>query len=401
MSAMSVKAQSVSYAKSLIDQERYLEAAKQLRPLADGGNAEAQYLAAWLFFKGKGVSKSETQGIKYATMATNQGNKDAMMLIMEHFYRTNNHTKIYETCKKYISKHPYLMTSEIGHVLGMCYMEGWGVAKDEERGWEIITKLDDNEFIRKTQKEYSKQWKAYLDCHPELYIEYAKKAANQELAGGISIMIEYYLKTNNHIKPYEIKIYEICKESISKYPHLINSEVGYGLGVCYIEGWGVAKDEEHGWEIITKLDGYESYEFIRKAQEHYANQWEAYLERHPELYMEKVEIIPSFPGETSKLTKMPSFPGGLSKLFDYISHVIYPIPSADEEDEIITGPKRVLVAFVIERDGSVSDAKVVKSVHPILDKAALDAINDMPKWSPGMSNGKAVRVRYTAPIPFK
>ena len=109
MSAMSVKAQSVSYAKSLIDQERYLEAAKQLRPLADGGNAEAQYLAAWLFFKGKGVSKSETQGIKYATMATNQGNKDAMMLIMEHFYRTNNHTKIYETCKKYISKHPYLI----------------------------------------------------------------------------------------------------------------------------------------------------------------------------------------------------------------------------------------------------------------------------------------------------
>ena len=52
-------AQSLSYAKSLIEQGKYLEAAKQLRPLADGGNAEAQYLAATLFFDGKGVSRSE------------------------------------------------------------------------------------------------------------------------------------------------------------------------------------------------------------------------------------------------------------------------------------------------------------------------------------------------------
>ena len=57
-------AQSVNYAKSLIKEGKYLEAAKQLRPLADGGNAEAQYMAAKLFFEGKGVTKNVNQGIK-------------------------------------------------------------------------------------------------------------------------------------------------------------------------------------------------------------------------------------------------------------------------------------------------------------------------------------------------
>ena len=74
-------AQSVSYAKSLINQGKYLEAAKQLRPLADGGNAEAQYLAAKLFFEGRGVNKNVAQGEKYAMLSANQCNVDAIVLL--------------------------------------------------------------------------------------------------------------------------------------------------------------------------------------------------------------------------------------------------------------------------------------------------------------------------------
>ncbi len=80
-------AQSLDYAKQLIDAGRYLEGAKQLRPLADGGNAEAQFLASTLFFEGKGVNKSETQGIKYATMSANQGYEDAIEFLVEYYHR--------------------------------------------------------------------------------------------------------------------------------------------------------------------------------------------------------------------------------------------------------------------------------------------------------------------------
>ena len=97
---LSMHAQSVSYAQSLINQGRYLDAAKQLRPLADGGNAEAQLLAAQLFFEGKGVAKNNAQGVKYASLAADQGNEDAMLLLVGH-YEKSNPSKVYELANKY------------------------------------------------------------------------------------------------------------------------------------------------------------------------------------------------------------------------------------------------------------------------------------------------------------
>ena len=86
MLPITTKAQSMYMAKQYYDQGKYLEAAKQLRPLADGGNAEAQVMAAQLFFEGKGVKKNETQGVKYATLAANQGNEEGIMLMAKHYY---------------------------------------------------------------------------------------------------------------------------------------------------------------------------------------------------------------------------------------------------------------------------------------------------------------------------
>lgn len=71
-------------AKELINQGKYLEGAKLLRPLADGGNAEAQELAAWLFFSGKGVTASNEQGIRYATKAAEQGRIGAASMLIAH-----------------------------------------------------------------------------------------------------------------------------------------------------------------------------------------------------------------------------------------------------------------------------------------------------------------------------
>ena len=94
--------------------------------------------------------------------------------------------------------------------------------------------------------------------------------------------------------------------------------------------------------------------------------------------------------------EMPQFPGGASKLFEFIAqNVKYP---KEAENAGIQG--RVIATFVVEKDGSISEAKVVKSVNPLLDAEALRVINAMPNWTPGKQRGEAVRVKYTVPVSF-
>lgn len=93
----------------------------------------------------------------------------------------------------------------------------------------------------------------------------------------------------------------------------------------------------------------------------------------------------------------PQYPGGIEECFKFVgTNLKYP---ADCQGQGIQG--RVIVQFIIDKDGSVTDAQVVQSVHPQLDKEALRLVNAMPKWLPGMSKGKPIRVRFTMPINFK
>ena len=95
--------------------------------------------------------------------------------------------------------------------------------------------------------------------------------------------------------------------------------------------------------------------------------------------------------------QMPSFPGGDAELMKFLStHIKYPVVA---EENGIQG--RVIATFVVERDGSISDVKVIKSVDPSLDKEAIRVLKSMPKWIPGKQNGSAVRVKYTVPVTFK
>ncbi len=95
--------------------------------------------------------------------------------------------------------------------------------------------------------------------------------------------------------------------------------------------------------------------------------------------------------------EMPSFPGGASGLMAYLSQNIkYPVVA---EENGIQG--RVVLTFIVERDGSITDVKVVKSVDPSLDAEAKRVIRSMPRWKPGKQNGSAVRVKYTTPVTFR
>lgn len=140
MTAVSVKAQSVSYAKSLIEQGQYLEAAKQLRPLADGGNAEAQYLAAKLFFEGRGVTKNNVQGEKYATLSANKGNEDAIGLLASRHFQAGNYQKLFTFISNLISQHPYMEETLPGSILALCYLNGYGTQKNMTKANQLTQK---------------------------------------------------------------------------------------------------------------------------------------------------------------------------------------------------------------------------------------------------------------------
>jgi protein TonB len=95
--------------------------------------------------------------------------------------------------------------------------------------------------------------------------------------------------------------------------------------------------------------------------------------------------------------QMPSFPGGDAELMKFLStHIKYPVVA---EENGIQG--RVIATFVVERDGSITDVKVIKSVDPSLDKEAIRVLKSMPKWIPGKQNGSTVRVKYTVPVTFR
>ncbi len=95
--------------------------------------------------------------------------------------------------------------------------------------------------------------------------------------------------------------------------------------------------------------------------------------------------------------QMPEFPGGQGALLKWISENIK-YPTIAEENGI---QGRVVCTFVVERDGSVTDVQVARSIDPSLDKEAVRVLKKMPRWIPGKQNGSAVRVKYTVPVTFK
>lgn len=92
----------------------------------------------------------------------------------------------------------------------------------------------------------------------------------------------------------------------------------------------------------------------------------------------------------------PQFPGGHVALFEYLSKNIK-FPKSKENEDVKV---RVVTTFTVEKDGSITDAKIVRSQGEAFDNEALRVINGMPKWIPGTQNGKAVSVKYALPITF-
>lgn len=103
------------------------------------------------------------------------------------------------------------------------------------------------------------------------------------------------------------------------------------------------------------------------------------------------------PMSIAMVEQKPEFPGGEAAMYKWLSdNIVYP-SSASEEG--VSG--RVVIEFVVGKDGSISNVRVVRPRHPALDKEALRVVKAMPRWVPGRNNGQPVKVTYTLPVTFK
>lgn len=119
---------------------------------------------------------------------------------------------------------------------------------------------------------------------------------------------------------------------------------------------------------------------------------------------EKPEVVET-PAEKAKtkdevfmvVEQMPEYPGGIQELMSFLSkNIKYPASAMAKN---VQG--RVIVQFVVEKDGTPTEFNVVRSVDPDLDAEALRVLGEMPKWKPGMQKGQVVRVKFTVPVSFK
>ena len=95
--------------------------------------------------------------------------------------------------------------------------------------------------------------------------------------------------------------------------------------------------------------------------------------------------------------QMPQFPGGMKALMEYIStNLRYPEDAKQQKTE-----GRVITRFTVKEDGSIADVNIVRGISPSLDAEAVRVLSGMPRWEPGMQNGKAVATLYTVPVMFK
>lgn len=116
-----------------------------------------------------------------------------------------------------------------------------------------------------------------------------------------------------------------------------------------------------------------------------------------EQVIEQPKVEEEQPMSIAMVEQKPQFPGGEAEMYKWLSaNIVYP-PAAAEEG--VSG--RVVVEFVVGKDGSITNVKVLRQRHPALDKEAVRVVKAMPKWIPGRNNGQPVKVTYTLPVTFK
>ena len=200
-------------------------------------------------------------------------------------------------------------------------------------------------------------------------------------------------KLNTEKKEAKVEKKEVIRQEPEKVVEQVKSSVKFTAPV-------IKKDEEVKEEDEIKLDEVQKSDkavgaftvegndevggAVLKAKEDIA------APEPPKHVVEETKIF-------TVVEQMPMFPGGDPALMRYLSsNIHYPTVAAENG---VQG--RVVVGFVVERDGSITDVNVLRSVDPSLDREAMRVVKSMPRWTPGKQNGSAVRVKYQVPVTFR
>ena len=198
-------------------------------------------------------------------------------------------------------------------------------------------------------------------------------------------------KLNTEKKEAKFEKKEIIKQEPEKVVEQVKSSVKFTAPV-------IKKDEEVKEEDEIKLDEVEKSDKAVGAFNVQGND-----EVGGEVLKAKEEIKAPEPPKVEEekvfdvVEQMPSFPGGNTALMKFLNENIhYPVVA---QENGVQG--RVVVSFVVERDGHITDVQIARSVDPSLDKEAQRVVKSMPKWIPGKQNGSAVRVKFNVPVSFR
>ena len=200
-------------------------------------------------------------------------------------------------------------------------------------------------------------------------------------------------KLNTEKKEAKVEKKEVIRQEPEKVVEQVKSSVKFTAPV-------IKKDEEVKEEDEIKLDEVQKSDkavgaftvegndevggAVLKAKEDIA------APEPPKHVVEETKIF-------TVVEQMPMYPGGDAALMGYLrDNIHYPTVAAENG---VQG--RVVVGFVVERDGSITDVKVLRSVDPSLDREAMRVVKSMPRWTPGKQNGSAVRVKYQVPVTFR
>ena len=198
-------------------------------------------------------------------------------------------------------------------------------------------------------------------------------------------------KLNTEKKEAKVEKKEIIKQEPEKVVEQVKSSVKFTAPI-------IKKDEEVKEEDEIKLDEVEKSDKAVGAFNVQGND-----EVGGEVLKAKEEIKAPEPPKVEEekvfdvVEQMPSFPGGNTALMKFLNENIhYPVVA---QENGVQG--RVVVSFVVERDGHITDVQIARSVDPSLDKEAQRVVKSMPKWIPGKQNGSAVRVKFNVPVAFR
>ncbi len=263
--ALSINAQSLSYAKRLIKNGEYKLAAEQLRPLTESGDAEACYLAAQLFVEGKGVMKSHDQAEKYYLKAVEKDYEQAAVELVA-LYESNNQKEkaipiVTELWEKDYDKYHKTM---IGYKYGEYLYHGYGgMEKDMSRGWSIMYHSGQNQEKLEGMKD-------------EFYAAYIREELDDPITFWFRLFYAFWSYDSSPIKKWTANYLDDIVKAVKSFPlenqitHLkecekhyeedkTNEAIAVVLSMMYAEGIGTEMNYSKAKEILSSNIDDEEY----------------------------------------------------------------------------------------------------------------------------------------------